>query len=774
METLEDRRLLSVTGSSVGSGPTAHEQYLLELINRGRANPSAEASRYKVELNAGLPSGTISTAPKQPLAFAPALIASARGHSQWMINTNNFSHIGQGGSSAGDRMQAAGYQFVGSWGWAENIAWQGTTGSASSINLTQYMDDIHKDLYVSAGHRVNQMNGTYREIGVGAREGRFTQSGRTWNAVLVTEDFAVSGTSVFLTGVVYDDGRVKADRFYTPGEGLGGVTIAAVSHADGQRLTTTTWASGGYSLPVPAGTYTVTASGGPLDVTLVKNSVTIGQQNVKVDFTLGDNAAPIISGLTASPASVAQSEALTLTAQGVNDPDGHVVEVRFYRDSNEDGRWDPGDQLLGADQHASGGWNWTGTTAGWPVGSHTVFARARDNQGAWSQAVSTTVTVVDPPPSIRHFSASPEIVLRPGAITLIADFDPASQGTIARVDFYRDGSLLGTDDQGSDGWSWTGSTGDWTTGQHHFSARARNPHGVAGPWATTHAWVVAEIAPIDFGIVPRFTTRQIEVMLNNDGPQPWTIDSAALDPPYGIRPVDEAGQAESWTIEPGSRRSFLVSYSSEVVGSHQAVLPLIDDSVGRTILHRGQAADGWQNPVHRFDVDGNGFLSAQDVLLLINSLNCCGARVLPLRTAEVPGPPFFLDPNGDGKLTPSDVLFLINEINQLAGSVEPEGEAARTLGRMSVLGEPAIAAGIQKTIERPREPLARSPHPQRPAATTIDPTPFPAVESHRNVRNQAFDDALLAIAADDRARDSRIAWDTLGLETLLPDLVDDS
>ncbi len=762
LEHLEDRRLLSVTGASVGSGPTAHEQYLLELINRGRANPSAEASRYNVGLNAGLPSGTISTTPKQPLAFSPSLIASARAHSQWMVNTNNFSHIGQGGSNAGDRMQAAGYQFVGAWSWAENIVWQGTTGPASSINLTQYVEDMHKDLYLSAGHRVNQMNGLYREVGVGVVQGPFTQDGRTWNAVLATEDFAVSGTSVFLTGVVFDDGQVKADQFYTPGEGLGGVTIAAINHADAQRFTTTSWASGGYSLPLPAGTYTVTASGGPLDVTLVKNSVAIGQQNVKVDFTLVDNAAPIITGLTASPSPVVQSESLSLTAHGVSDPDGHVVEVRFYRDGNGDGRWDPADELLGADQHATGGWNWSGTTAGWPVGTHTVFARARDDQGAWSEAVSTTVTVVDPPPIITDLSAYPQTVLRPGQITLSADFDSASPGAVARVDFYRDGLLLGTDDQGSDGWSWTGITEDWTTGQHHFSARAWSQHGVAGQWATADAWIVADFAPIDFGVVPRFTTRQAELTVNNDGPQPLMVDPAALDPPFAMLPVEGAGQAEYWTIEPGSSRTFIVSYSPSAAGSHEVVLPLIDDMVGRTIRYRGQAADGWQNPIDRFDVDGNGYLSAQDVLFLINAINCCGARVLPPRTAEDPGPPLFLDPNGDGELTPGDVLAVINEINR-SGSIEPEG---------SVWASP-ITTDFQPKIERPHDPLAWSPRASRYAANTTDLPPFPAGESNGSVRDRAIDEAFRTLARDDRLWADRIEWDALGLQTVLSLLADE-
>ena len=51
------------------------------------------------------------------------------------------------------------------------------------------------------------------------------------------------------------------DHFYDVGEGLGGVTVTATS-TTGQAYTTTTWASGGYDLALPTGTYTVAFSGG--------------------------------------------------------------------------------------------------------------------------------------------------------------------------------------------------------------------------------------------------------------------------------------------------------------------------------------------------------------------------------------------------------------------------------------------------------------------------------------------------------------------------------
>ena len=56
-ESLERRRLLSA------AFPTDLEQYVVELINHERANPAAEAALYHIDLNEGLPAGTISAAP---------------------------------------------------------------------------------------------------------------------------------------------------------------------------------------------------------------------------------------------------------------------------------------------------------------------------------------------------------------------------------------------------------------------------------------------------------------------------------------------------------------------------------------------------------------------------------------------------------------------------------------------------------------------------------------------------------------------------------------
>jgi hypothetical protein len=262
--------------------PTAYEQYMLELINRARANPLEEVARNSAvaDLNEDLEPGTISASAKQPLAFNFDLIESSRLHSEWMLDVDVFSHTGVNDSTSRQRMEAAGYVFTGYWCCGENISWQGTTGTpdeAQSIAIQ------HDNLFDSAGHRINLMNGNFKEVGVGAITGEFTTSdGKSFNSVMVTQNFGKTGTDTFLTGVIYTD-AVLDDDFYTVGEAVSGVSIQAVRLSDNQVFSTTNFGSGGYSLALTPGTYNVSFAGSGLGQTITE-TLTIGTENYKYDI----------------------------------------------------------------------------------------------------------------------------------------------------------------------------------------------------------------------------------------------------------------------------------------------------------------------------------------------------------------------------------------------------------------------------------------------------------------------------------------------------------
>jgi hypothetical protein len=302
-----------VSGGIAGSAlsythgdPTPEEQLMLELVNRARMDPTAEAERFGIDLNEGLSPDEISSVPKPPLALNPSLIQGARGHSAWMLSTDVFAHEGANGSSPGDRMSAAGYTFSGSWTWGENIAFKGTT--ASTIAVSPAVIELHQNLFVDTGisgrgHRLNLLNADFREIGIGVETGIFTQNGKDYTAVMATQDFAASGANPgpFLVGVVYQD--TNADGSYTAGEGLRGVTITP---APGSFHAVSS-SSGGYAIPITglSGAIQVAFAGGPLIGTVVK-SVALTGENVKLDFELNADSGPNLGFV---PGSLRYSEA---------------------------------------------------------------------------------------------------------------------------------------------------------------------------------------------------------------------------------------------------------------------------------------------------------------------------------------------------------------------------------------------------------------------------------------------------------------------------------
>lgn len=253
---------------------TATEQLMLELTNRARMDPVGEAKRMGISLNQGLSRDAISTDAKQVLAGSDILLSAARSHSNWMLKTDTFSHFESGRTeTATQRMALAGYDFTGAWSNGENISLVGTKGV---LDLTDSIFQQHKNLFLStSGHRQNMLGEDHREAGIAQVAGDY----QGYNTSMVTQNFAATGTNVFITGVVYND-TVSNDNFFTVGEQIAKLRVATEGAAD------TTGAGGGYELNLDGpGKHKVTfttASGAAATVQL-----TVGSTNVKVDFVNG-------------------------------------------------------------------------------------------------------------------------------------------------------------------------------------------------------------------------------------------------------------------------------------------------------------------------------------------------------------------------------------------------------------------------------------------------------------------------------------------------------
>lgn len=267
---------------------SADEQFLLELINRARLDPVAEAARYGIGLNDGLTAGTLQGGSRQVLAANDKLSAAALSHSIWMLQTDTFSHTGSDGSQPWDRAAAYGYDWSSS---AENISWRGT--SASSFDIEAAILGHHEGLFRSAGHRVNLVNDNLREVGLSRETGTFTSNNTNWNSSMLTELFGTSGSASFVTGVVYTDR--DGDRFYSMGEGVGNTRFVSGS------VSATSETAGGYALALAAGS-AVSVTGTLVSGLAFAAKVDLRYGNVKLDIVngtefLSSGALTLVSGI---------------------------------------------------------------------------------------------------------------------------------------------------------------------------------------------------------------------------------------------------------------------------------------------------------------------------------------------------------------------------------------------------------------------------------------------------------------------------------------------
>jgi uncharacterized protein YkwD len=287
--------------------PSNDEQLMLELVNRMRWDPAVELhilanistgegatwgspksknpsvaqalNYFNVDANA-LATQWAGLAPRvAPLAWNDALHNAAAGHNALMIQHQEQSHQLPGEPALDQRANNAGYT-----GWT-NLA----------ENVYAYSDSVffgHAGFAIDwgpgpggiqnpPGHRDNIMNGDLREVGVAITRENNPQT--AVGPLVITQDFGRREGNAFVTGVVYDDTLQEGDYFYTPGEGLVGVDVRAFA-AGTLRGETTTFASGGYSLELPAGTYDITLSGAGLgDRVITYRSIRFASKNIKLD-----------------------------------------------------------------------------------------------------------------------------------------------------------------------------------------------------------------------------------------------------------------------------------------------------------------------------------------------------------------------------------------------------------------------------------------------------------------------------------------------------------
>lgn len=118
------------------------------------------------------------------------------------------------------------------------------------------------------------------------------------------------------------------------------------------------------------------------------------------------NSPPQIDSFSASANSVEQGDPLTLTADGLEDPNGdRDLSVRFYRESNLRPGWQSSDELVGSASTLSGKslLRLNVDSADLPAGVNTFYARPTDGED-FGRVKTASVTITAPPPPPSHGS----------------------------------------------------------------------------------------------------------------------------------------------------------------------------------------------------------------------------------------------------------------------------------------------------------------------------------------------------------------------------------
>ena len=179
------------------------EQHVAASINAERAAAGLAELKIEVHLN-----------------------ASAQGHSDWMSATGTFSHTGEDGSTATDRIGDAGFPLTGSWQTAENLAYVSIADGLGADEL----DTMHEGLMDSEGHRANILDPNAAYVGVGLSVGEISVAGIEQPVVYLTEHFADTDGEVLVQDEIDGETVLQPNQ---DGEPTGDPEAVAASSQDG-------------------------------------------------------------------------------------------------------------------------------------------------------------------------------------------------------------------------------------------------------------------------------------------------------------------------------------------------------------------------------------------------------------------------------------------------------------------------------------------------------------------------------------------------------------
>lgn len=322
--------------------PSAMEQELMQLTNRFRTDPQHEFSRVMVSAsprkardanvdfslsyfntNATIVQAELAALPPvPPVAWDAKAYQMAKDYLPFMISAKSSSHTLNGDYQP--RVMRYGFDFS-----------QG--GTAEENLFTNAFSPIHAHAsYVmewgsganglqGRGHRNNLMSPSVKQAGMAFAPATYEPASAFGPYVNAEELIGLGVTGPIITGAIFQDRN--GSGWYDAGEGLSGVQFTFDGPAG--HFATSGMSAGGYSMAVPAGTYTVVASGGGMRFPITKTGVVVGSQNVWLNFIYDPSAVPP----DAREANNTPSTATVLSggSQTLGDGTIHSGDIDYFR-----------------------------------------------------------------------------------------------------------------------------------------------------------------------------------------------------------------------------------------------------------------------------------------------------------------------------------------------------------------------------------------------------------------------------------------------------------
>jgi RHS repeat-associated protein len=256
---------------------------------------------------------------------------------------------------------------------------------------------------------------------------------------------------------------------------------------------------------VPAGTYSVTAK--------ATNDKGDAEESDPVAIIV--NAPPNAAIIQPATNAIFPAPALVDIAASATDSDGAIAKVDFYA----------GADLIGTATQPPYSIQWPNVTSG----TYSLSAVATDNHGASSSSLAVTIKVNAAPTLSLTSPATNATLTAPANITLTAEASD-SDGSIARVEFFSDNTLIATTSVAPFSIVWTGVP----QGTYSLTAQATDDLGASVASNTVNITVNSAAAQLYFIHVDHLNTPRL--VADEQQRTVWLWDQSE---PFGANVADQ-------------------------------------------------------------------------------------------------------------------------------------------------------------------------------------------------------------------------------------------